>query len=33
MVDPAIPGGPQRFGDTNVTMSDTWPWFDESILS
>jgi hypothetical protein len=25
-----IPGASQRFGDTNVTMSDTRTWFDES---
>ena len=27
------PGAPQCFGDTTDTMSDTWTWFDESILS
>jgi hypothetical protein len=21
---------PQRFGDTDGTMSDTWTWFDET---
>ena len=25
-----VPGAPQRFGDTNGTMSDTWTWFDET---
>jgi hypothetical protein len=24
------PGAARRFGDTNVTMSDTGTWFDES---
>jgi hypothetical protein len=28
-----IPGASQRFGDTNVAMSDTWTWLNESIPS